>query len=152
MLTRGNIYVRGKVMGLKRDTYGNAIGSMNDNPIIDTREYHVDFDDGEVRKLTANVIAESMYDACDDGGNEYLMMESIVEYQNNDKDITVPDKKVVHRYWSFMRRSTVGWQLCVQWRDGSISWQTLKDTNELNPVKTAENYMAQEIDHNPAFN
>ena len=29
--------------------------------------------------MTENVIEESMYAACDDYGNEYLMMDSIVE-------------------------------------------------------------------------
>ena len=52
-----------------------------------------------------------MYDACDDSGNYYLIMDSIVDYWNNDKSITVPDKNVVHRGLSFMRRSTVGWKI-----------------------------------------
>ena len=62
-----------------------------------------------------------MYDACDDSGNYYLIMDSIVDYWNNDKSITVPDKNVVHRGWSFMRRSTVGWKIFFQWRDGYTS-------------------------------
>ena len=41
-------------------------------------------------------------------------MYSIVDYQKNYKAITVPDQKVVHRGQRFMRRSTVGCQLCVQ--------------------------------------
>ena len=39
-----------------------------------------------------------MYAACDDSVNEYLIMELIVYYRNNDKDITVPDQEVVHIY------------------------------------------------------
>ena len=70
---------------------------MNKNPILDMREHRVDFGDVEVRKLTANVITDSMYASCDDSENEYLMMESIVEYQNNYKAITVPNQKVLHR-------------------------------------------------------
>ena len=77
--------------------------------------------------MTANVIAESMYAACDGSGNDYLMMNSIVDYRNNYKATTVPYQKVVHRGQSFMQRSTVVWQLCVQYRDGSTSWQALKD-------------------------
>ena len=75
MLPRRNIYARGKVIGRKRDADGNAAGSSNDNPILDTRGYSVNFDDGEVSELTVNVISESMYSACDESGNEYLMME-----------------------------------------------------------------------------
>ena len=41
---RGNIYTIGKVIGWKRYEYGNTVVRTNDNPILDTREYHVDFD------------------------------------------------------------------------------------------------------------
>ena len=41
MLPIVNSYDRGKVIGLKIDADGNVIGSSNDNPILDTREYSV---------------------------------------------------------------------------------------------------------------
>ena len=69
MLPRGNSYVRGEVIGQKIDADGNDVGRENDNPILDTREYRIGFDDGEVIKLTENVISESMYAACNDSGN-----------------------------------------------------------------------------------
>ena len=36
-----------------------------------------------------NVITESMYAACDDSGNEYLIMDSIVDYRKSDKALSV---------------------------------------------------------------
>ena len=51
-----------------------------------------------------------------------------------------------------MWRFTVGWQLCVQWRDGSTPWQYIKDLKESHLVETAEYSVAQEIYHDPAFN
>ena len=59
---------------------------------------------------------------------------------------------LVHLGQSFMRQSTVGWQLCVQWRDGSTSWKYLKDFKYFRPVETLEYAMAQEIYHEPSFN
>ena len=56
MLPRGNSYTRGKVIGQKRDAYGNAIGMKNNNPILDTRKYRVEFDDGEVSELIYCII------------------------------------------------------------------------------------------------
>ena len=70
MFAKGNNYSRGKVIVQERYAGGNSVGRINDNPILDTREYCVDFDDGEVSELTANVIEEFMYAACDDSGNE----------------------------------------------------------------------------------
>ena len=63
MLPRGKSYVREKFTGQKKDADGNAVGRTNDTPIIYTREYHVEFDDGEVSELTEIMIAESMYAA-----------------------------------------------------------------------------------------
>ena len=77
-----------------------------------------------------------MYVACDDSVNDYLMMDSIVDYQNSDKAISLSSQKVVHRGWSFMRRSTVGWQLYVQWIDGLKSCQALKYLKGYHPVDT----------------
>ena len=71
------------------------------------------------------------------------MMEWIVYYQKNDKDIIVTDQKVVHRGWIFMRKYTIRWQLCVQWRDVSTSWQAIKDLNESHPVAIANYAVAQ---------
>ena len=41
MLPRRNTYARGEVIGRKRDASGNAVGRMNDNPILDTPKYRV---------------------------------------------------------------------------------------------------------------
>ena len=103
MLSKGNDYSIGKAIKRKRNSDGNAIGRINNNLILDTREYPVDFDDGKISELKANVIAESMYATCDDSGNEYLLMYLIVEYWKNDTDIKVPDHNLVHRGWIFMR-------------------------------------------------
>ena len=46
--------------------------------------------------MMANMFADSMYDSCDDSGNDYLIMDSIVEYRKRDKAISVSNKKVVH--------------------------------------------------------
>ena len=69
----------------------------------------------------SNFIVYSMYASCDDSGNDYLMMDSILDYHKSDKAILVFNQKVVHIVWSFMRQSTVRWQLCVQWRNISTS-------------------------------
>ena len=78
-----------------------------------------------------------MHAACDDDGNDYLMVESIVHYQNNDKAVIIADQKVVHPDRNSMWRSTVECQLCVQFRYGSTSCQSLRDLKELHQLETA---------------
>jgi hypothetical protein len=64
----------------KRNRDDSPIGRANDNPILDTRSYIVDFDDGDQTKLTANMIAESLYLQCDPNGNQYFLLEEIVDH------------------------------------------------------------------------
>jgi hypothetical protein len=66
MLPKGGvIMVKSHVTVRKRDRDGNPVGRANDNPILDTRSYIIDFDDGDQTELTANMIAESLYLQCD---------------------------------------------------------------------------------------
>jgi hypothetical protein len=51
-----------------------------------------------------------------------------------------------------MKHSTIGRQVCCQWKDGSTSWENLADLKESRPLETAEYAVTQGIDHEPAFN
>jgi hypothetical protein len=53
---------------------------------------------------------------------------------------------------TYQRRNTVGWQICCQWKDGSLSWEKLSDLKESHPLETAEYAVTMGIDHEPAFN
>ena len=50
--------VRGQVVWWKHDADGNPIGRSNQNFILDTFLYEVEFPGGEINKLAANIIAE----------------------------------------------------------------------------------------------
>ena len=52
-------------------------------PVVD-----VEFEDGDVCELTANVTAESMYASCDADGNEYILFDSFVDHKSNRKAVT----------------------------------------------------------------
>jgi hypothetical protein len=43
--------LRGIVKGRKRDADGNPIGKSNDNPLLDTRLYEVEFPDGNIDNM-----------------------------------------------------------------------------------------------------
>jgi len=152
MLPCSNSLAHGTVIGRKRDARGNPIGNATANPIMDSRVYCVEFDDGDVCELTANVIAKSMYASCDADGNEYILFDSFVDCKSNSKAVTKDTQRIVHNGRNSLRRSTFGWHLCVQWKDGSTSWQSLKDLKEAYPVAVAEYAVAQGIDDEPAFN
>ena len=64
-----------------RDNDDNFIGCTNDNPILDTRRYVVEFEDDEQAELAANTISQSMYAQCYPEGNQYVMFDLIVDSQ-----------------------------------------------------------------------
>jgi hypothetical protein len=37
-----------------------------------------------------------------------------------------------------IRKTTKGWHSCVEWKDGTTSWERLADLKESNPVEVAE--------------
>jgi hypothetical protein len=74
----------------KRDNDGNPVGVRHSNPILDTREYEVEFPDGSVDVLTANTIAEAMYSQIDNDGRHHLIIKEIVDHEK-DASAVQPD-------------------------------------------------------------
>ena len=52
-----------------KDTHGLTIGTTNSNPILDTRMYEVEYQDGYKASLTANTIAQNLFAQVDEEGN-----------------------------------------------------------------------------------
>jgi hypothetical protein len=73
----------GRVTGRKRDSEGNKIGTASAHPVLDTRVYTVEFPDGDVGEYAANEIAKNMYAQCDIEGNQYLLLDAIVDHRKD---------------------------------------------------------------------
>ena len=92
-----------------RDSDDNVIGRANENPILETRGYIVEFEDGEQAELAANTIAQSMYAQCDPDGNQYVMFGSIVDFRRRKTALCYADQKFFKAdVRSFMRQTTAG--------------------------------------------
>jgi hypothetical protein len=59
-LPHGGELVKAGVIKRSRDSDGLPVGTMNPNPVLDSRQYKVEFDDGSVAVYTANIIAENL--------------------------------------------------------------------------------------------
>jgi hypothetical protein len=94
MLPKGGVMVKGHVTARKCDWGGNSVGHANDNPILDTRSYVVNFDDGDQTELTANMIAESLYLQCDPDINQYVLLEEIVDHRRLPAAVKLSDQKL----------------------------------------------------------
>jgi hypothetical protein len=82
----------------------------------------------------------------------YWRLEEIVDHQRLPTAMKISDQKNVCTYGkTYLKCSTVGLQLCCQWKDGSMSWENLADLKE-SPIETAKYAKILGIDHEPAFN
>ena len=59
------------------DDNGRGVGTHNDNTLLDSRQYEVEFEDGTYDRYQANVIAENIYSQTDDEGRETLLLDEI---------------------------------------------------------------------------
>ena len=142
----------GRVVKRFRDANGIPIGLANENPMMDTRLYEVEFSDGSKQALAANAIADNMIAQIDDDGNRHALIQEIIDHR------TTPG--VVHKNSSHTstssgvlrrRETTKGWELLVEWRGGGSNWIKLKDMKEGYPIETAEYAVANRISDEPAF-
>jgi hypothetical protein len=147
----GNELVNAKVLGRKRMLDGTVTGKANKNPILDTRVYDVQFPDGQVAEYSANAIAQSMYAMCDTEGNQYLLLSGIIDHRREETALSRDDMYIKHGSNKQFKKTTRGWKLCVEWKDGSTSWERLADLKESNPVELAEYAVTRGIDNEPAF-
>jgi len=69
-------------VGRARDMNGNIVGQYDDNALLNTLSYNVEFPDGEVREYGANVIAENMYSQVDPDECRYQLLDDIIDHRN----------------------------------------------------------------------
>ena len=152
MLPKGDNMVLGKVIGCKRDADDNPIGVSHTNPIFDTHLYQVQLPGGQVDNYSANVIAENLYFQLDNDGHRYLLMDSIIDYEKDETALLKEQRFAVSSNGNIhKRRTTKGWRLCVQWKDGSTSWEDLKDMKDVFPIQVAKFAISQGIGKEPTF-
>jgi hypothetical protein len=131
---------------LPRDADGQPIGTANDNPLLDTREYLVQFLDGHIKAIVAILIAQHLNSQIDEENRQHIRLDDIIDHRKSkyaiDKaDVFTTMSNGVKR----KRETTQGWLMLCQWKDGSTKWIALK------AVRVAEYASANKIDNEPAF-
>ena len=121
-----------------RDADGIPIGMANENPILDSRMYEVEYQDGTKASLVVNYIAENLFLQVDQEG-KHVLLDELIDYRVNGREVKLQDAFITTSTGTRRRReTTIGWELLVQWRDGSTNWVSLKDLKESYPEQTAE--------------
>ena len=134
------------------DVNDNLVGGSSNNPITDTRLYDVEFIDGTIETISVNVIADNLLFQVDEEGHRQTMLSEIIDHHRLPSTIS-DDDAFYFSYTGIKRRkqTTRGWDVCVEWTDGSTQWIAMKDMKNSYPVQLAEYAVNHKIDTQPAF-
>ena len=93
-----------------KDNQGRPIRIASDNPILDTRMYEVEHQDGHTAALAANLIAENIFAQVDDEGNRSILFEEIVDVRTDgtqieNAEVLAQDSQVWYPRAQYSRRS-----------------------------------------------
>jgi hypothetical protein len=153
-LTRGGEgeMVHATVRRRLNDKEGRPIGRVHTNPLLDSRMYEIEYADGHIDELTANVIAENLIAQVDEEGRRQMMLGEIMDHRVLQDAIPKSEGTYVNPYGIKRQKMTTrGWELLVEWKDGSSDWVALKDLKESYPVELALYAVNREIQDEPVF-
>ena len=151
ILPRGDHAAIAKVKHPKRNSDGNLVGRKHKIPTLDSRIYVCEFADGEEVDVSINTLAEHLFSQCDSEGNQYQIFQEIVNHRRNKSAVDKADQMVRIGNKSSKKKTLTGWDLEVEWKDGSTSWLILRDLKNSNPIEVAQYAKANRIDLEPAF-
>lgn len=144
--------VNAQVVERVKDEHDNPVGRANPNPLLDSRQYKVEFDDGSSEVLSANIIAENIIAQVDPEGHRQRLLSEITDHRKNEAAVKKEDGEfVTSRGLKQKKRTTKGWELYVEWKDGGGNWIALKDLKHSYPVELADYAVENNIQDEPAF-
>ena len=116
-----------KVIRLSLDVNGQVIGNHNEDPILNTCIYDVEFQDRIIKIYAANVISQNILSQVDSEGYHYQLLESISEYSKDESAVDKGEQWMMKKRGNRVRRKeTNGWKFLVNWKDGSKEWVLFK--------------------------
>ena len=128
------------------------VSSKAYNPLQDHSRYEVVFPDGHTDELTANVIAEAMLSNIDTEGRHYSLLNEISDHKKDGTAISRSNGFYETRGGTKKaKKTTRGWKLLVEWKDGSVDWIPLVEMKNSYPIETAEYAKANNLEEEPAF-
>ena len=85
------------------------------------------------------MIAENLWFKVDDDGYHHQILDCIVGHRSDDKAIAKGDELYMSKSQrSTQKKTTKGWYINIQWKDGSSSLKKMVDVNESITVPLAE--------------
>jgi hypothetical protein len=81
----------GRVTRRKRDAENQPLGKKYSNPLLNAREYEVEYPDGSTETYTTNMISENLYSQIDTEGKQYQIVYKDIDHRTKGHAIFVGD-------------------------------------------------------------
>ena len=115
----------------KLDDAEKAVGNMNNDPLLDTRAYKIQFADVTTEVLTANIISQNLLAQVHKEGNRQMLLDEIIDHRHDVNTIGKKDACTKMPNGTKLRKMTTeGQQLFIKWKDGSTDWVALKEIKQ----------------------
>ena len=120
--------------------------------MLDAIIYVIRYPCGIEEEYSENIIAQNLYSQCDLDGNQNMTLKHVVDHRVIPNAVRKGDEYFETANGTRrLRKSTRGWELCIEWMDGSTSWEKLSTLKESYPVQVAIYAKDKYIDSEPAF-
>ena len=77
---------------------GVPVGTANKNPLLDTRKFEVQYKDGTIEIMPANIIAENIMSQVDEQGHKQMMIDKIISHEKLDCVLDHEDRHEKHHH------------------------------------------------------
>ena len=84
--------------------------------------YDVEYTDGTMETLSANILAENILAQVDENGYRHLMIDEIVDHRKTDEAIPITEGTYRTKHGTIRKKFTTrGWQIYIRFRNVVIS-------------------------------
>ena len=138
--------VYGRVKKRVRNNYGQSVGVVNRNPLLDTSKYEVDYHNGYIEEMTTNQISKNVLSQIESQDNHFLLLKEINDNWKDASEINRAGGFLTSKSGNVHANNTTrGWNLQVEWKGGSSKWVPLVDLKHFNHVELSEYAVANQL-------
>ena len=102
--------------------------------------------------MAANAIAEILLAQVDDEWHCSVLLQEIVDHHVNGREVMKENAFIIsHNDGQLRKETTQGWEISIQWKYGSTTWEYLKYVKESYPVQVADYAHHRKHSDKPSF-
>ena len=95
--------------------------------MLDTIVYEVEYLNGQKASISVNTIAKNILSQVDKGVNRFMIFYEILDHRVDGTETMHQDDFIISKRGGKRQKDTTkGWEILIQWKDGSTTWESMK--------------------------